>query len=121
VVVFAVAIIPFARDSVSGGGAVIQNQKLNAAEAAGLDRLFAKTSPRRILACGAPAGALGWQSGLAWHLDLNVAQVGYAPRAHYVTKPVAYFSRSGTRWSISLLNTPAALRSRCEGLDGLSS
>ena len=67
------------------------------------------------------AGALGWQSGLAWHLGLNVASVGYAPRSHYTSHPVAYFSRSGTHWSITLLNTPAALASRCAPLNGLTS
>lgn len=122
VVLFAVALIPFARDSVDGGRGVIENQKLNAAEETGLDRLMARTGgASRVLACGAPAGALGWQSALAWQLGLNVARVGYAPESHYRSQPVTFFSRQGTRWQISLLNTPTSLQARCRRLNGLSS
>ncbi len=122
VVGFGVASVPFARHSVDGARGVIENQKLNAGEADGLARLMARTGgARRVLDCGAPAGALGWQSSLAWHLGLNVASVGYAPRSHYTSHPVAYFTRSGTHWSIRLLNTPAALQTRCAALNGLTS
>ena len=121
VVVFVVALVPFARHSVNATRGVVENQRLNAAEEDGLNRLMAKTGgASRVLACGAPAGALGWQSGLAWELGLNVASVGYAPKSHYST-PVVYFSRDGTRWSIALLNTPASLQARCAGLNGLTS
>jgi hypothetical protein len=120
-IVFVIAVIPFARDSVNAVGPVVDNQKTNAAEFAGLNRLFAKTTPSAVLACGAPAGALGWQSGLAWELGLNVGAVGFSPKSHYRTKPVAFFSRDGNHWTIDLLNTPASLQSRCSSLDGLSS
>jgi hypothetical protein len=120
-VLFAVALIPFVRDSVSGARVVLSNQRLNAAEEDGLTALLARSGgATRVLACGAPAGALGWQSALAWQLGLNVARVGYAPRSHY-TQPVTYFHRHGTSWTLSLLNPSPALASRCAGLNGLTS
>jgi hypothetical protein len=122
VLAFLAALVPFAHDSVNGARAVISNQKLNAAEIDGLNRLMAKTGgAQRVLSCGAPAAALGWQSGVAWELGLDVGDVGFSPKSDYRSSPVVFFNRDGARWSISLLNPSAAARSRCSSLNGLSS
>jgi hypothetical protein len=116
-----VALVPFAHRSVNGARAVISNQALNTAELDGLDALMAKTGgPGRVLACGAPVTSLGWQSGLAWQLGLDVAAVGFAPVPDYQTQPIVSFKRTASTWTIQLHNTPASLAARCASLNGLS-
>jgi hypothetical protein len=122
VVAFLVGLVPFAHRSVNATRAVVENQHLNAIQLSNLDRLMAKTGgAQRVLACGAPAVTLGWQSGIAWQLGLNVGSVGYGAGPLHSGRPVVYFLAGRTHWSIRLVNTPAALESRCAGLNGLSS
>ena len=122
VVAFLVAVVPFAHNSVNGTRAEVTNQKLNTAEFNGLNRLMAMTGGARVVrACGRPAVTLGWQSGLAWQLDLDVADVDIAPRASLTSFPVVYFHRRGIHWSVRLLNAdPAGEPAACAALDGLA-
>jgi hypothetical protein len=119
---FGVVAEPFVNASVNATRAVVANQKLNAAQLRNLNRLIARSGgASHVLACGAPAVTLGWQSGLAWQLGLNVASVGYGAGPLHSGRPVVEFRTTQTSWSIKLLNTPASLTSSCAGLNGLSS
>lgn len=121
VLIFLAGIVPFARTSVDGGRGIVENQQLDARELAGLTRLVRRAGVHQILNCGAPVAALGWQSGVAWELGINVGVVGFRPLRSYRTFPVVAFSHTGPHWRLTLLNEPTVASVACAPLQGLSS
>jgi hypothetical protein len=120
VVGFLVALEPFAHASVNAARGVIENQKLDTDELNGLTQLVDRAGGApRILACGSPAGPLGWQSGLALQLNLDVGDVGFGDKRHFST-PVVYFSHEDSHWTMTVLNPPADETASCQALNGAS-
>jgi hypothetical protein len=86
-----------------------------------IDRLQAVVDriggPSRIKTCGQPVTFVGFQSTLAWMVDLNVGNVGYKPgreirRGH----PIVLFKPHEQGWQVRPIHTLPVARAACARL-----
>jgi hypothetical protein len=71
----------------------------------------------RIKACGQPVTFVGFQSTLAWMVDLNVGNVGYKPgRAIDRGDPIVLFKPHELGWQVRPIHTLPASRAACAKL-----
>jgi hypothetical protein len=73
--------------------------------------------PSRIRACGQPVTTVGWQSTLAWEVELNVGNVGYKPgRSINKGNPIVLFKPHMLGWQVRPIHTLPANRAACSSL-----
>jgi hypothetical protein len=73
--------------------------------------------PSAIRACGQPVTTVGWQSTLAWEVELNVGNVGYKPgRSINKGNPIVLFKPHMLGWQVRPIHTLAANRAACSSL-----
>ncbi len=73
--------------------------------------------PSRIRACGQPVTIVGWQSKLAWEVELNVGNVGYKPgRSINKGNPIVLFKPHMLGWQVRPIHTLPANRAACSSL-----
>lgn len=73
--------------------------------------------PERILACGQAVTEVGFQSLLAWHLDVNVAAVGRDPHAWIKAGgPIVLFEPQGAGWTVNPIHIPRGKQLNCTRL-----
>jgi hypothetical protein len=73
--------------------------------------------PDAIKACGQPVSLLGFQSTVAWFVDLNVGNVGYKPgRSIGRGDQIVLFKPHDNGWQVRLYNLPAPVKARCDQL-----
>jgi hypothetical protein len=79
-----------------------------------IDRLG---GPDRIRGCGQPVTVVGWQSKVAWHMDLNVGNVGYKPgREIGQGDPIVVLKPHLGGWQVRPVHTEPAERTACAPL-----
>jgi hypothetical protein len=79
-----------------------------------LDHLVVRAGRARILACGEPVTRVAFQSILAWHMNLNVADVGYSPPLFYsYGQPEVLFLAKYAGFTVAPVHAHA---SACAGL-----
>ena len=70
--------------------------------------------PERIKACGQPVSWLGYQSELAWAIQLNVGNVGWRPgRSIDSGAPIVYFKPYRRGWQLRPIHTEPREAAAC--------
>lgn len=113
-----VALVPTARARVREIHDEIINRRHAGTQ---IDRLHAVIDrdggPSRIRACGQPVTVLGFQSTLAWELDVNVGNVGFKPaRSIHRGAPIVLFKPHQLGWQVLPIHSPTASHVDCAGL-----
>jgi hypothetical protein len=73
--------------------------------------------PSAIKSCGQPVTTVGWQSTLAWEVELNVGNVGYKPgRSINKGNPIVFFKPHQLGWQVRPIHTLASNRAACASL-----
>ena len=73
--------------------------------------------PDAIKACGQPVSLLGFQSTVAWYVNLNVGNVGYKPgRSIGRGDQIVLFKPHDNGWQVRVYNLPAGVKARCDAL-----
>jgi hypothetical protein len=73
--------------------------------------------PDAIKACGQPVSLIGFQSTVAWYVDLNVGNIGYKPgRSIGSGDQIVLFKPHDNGWQVRLYNLPATVKARCDAL-----
>jgi hypothetical protein len=73
--------------------------------------------PARIRGCGQPVTTVGWQSILAWEVELNVGNVGFRPgRSIDKGNPIVLFKPHMGGWQVRPIHTLPANRVACSSL-----
>jgi hypothetical protein len=86
-----------------------------------VDRLEAVISriggPDKVKACGQPVSLVGFQSTLAWEVDLNVGNVGYRPgKSIQKGVPIVLFKPHEVGWQVRPYNLPPSRQTGCHAL-----
>jgi hypothetical protein len=113
------ALAPSAVEALSAERAAIARQLRDTRQ---LDRLSAIVAAdggaRMIRGCGQPVTLVGFQSALAWELDMNVGAVGFRPgRAIDSGRPIVFFKPHDYGWIVHADHQSGAARARCRRLD----
>ena len=114
-----VAIAPEARSRVRTVRHLIQDSRHSAKQ---IDRLHkvidADGGPDAIKACGQPVSLLGFQSTVAWFVNLNVGNVGFRPgKSIGRGDQIVLFKPHDNGWQVRLYNVPATVKAKCEQLE----
>lgn len=73
--------------------------------------------PSRIRQCGQPVTIVGWQSTLAWEVNLNVGNVGYKPgRSIRKGDPIVLFKPHELGWQVRPIHILASNLAACSSL-----
>jgi hypothetical protein len=73
--------------------------------------------PDAIKSCGQPVSLLGFQSTVAWFVDLNVGNVGFRPgKSIGRGDQIVLFKPHNNGWQVRLYNLPASVKARCDQL-----
>jgi hypothetical protein len=79
--------------------------------------ILADGGAARIRSCGRPVTVLGYQSTLAWEVDMNVWSVGFRPGLDIRRgAPIVLFKPHGTGWSVRPIHTSPRNSARCAAL-----
>jgi hypothetical protein len=118
VVILVALLVPIARHRERLLGRQVINTKLNARLLNGIPRAIARAGgATRVKSCGKPVTFLGWQSMLAFDIDLNVGNVGYRPGREIGSgRPIVVFRPNGLGWTVRPLHLRAADQTRCSAL-----
>ncbi len=74
--------------------------------------------PDAIKACGQPVSLLGFQSTVAWFVNVNVGNVGFRPgKSIGRGDQIVLFKPHDNGWQVRLYNVPATVKARCEQLE----
>ena len=74
--------------------------------------------PDAIKACGQPVSLLGFQSTVAWFVNLNVGNVGFRPgKSIGRGDQIVLFKPHDNGWQVRLYNVPATVKAKCEQLE----
>jgi hypothetical protein len=117
--VLVAAMVPWVSDGARTDRDLIDQARL---DATAIDRLGAVVAAdggaRAIRTCGQPVSLLGFQSTLAWELDMNVGNVGYRPGAAIDSgAPIVFFKPHRHGWIVRATHPRPALAARCALLD----
>lgn len=118
VLVFLAASWSFAHATGQTVGAQVTRQRQNAVRVDRLSAVIAADGgPRAIRQCGQPVSTLGFQSTLAWELDMNVGNIGYMPgKSIRSGRPIVFFKPNGLGWEVRSDNPARATSARCSAL-----
>ena len=113
-----VALAPAASSRVHTVRRLIENSRHSAKQIDRLHRVIDKEGGAdTIKACGQPVSLLGFQSTVAWYVDLNVGNVGFPPgRSIGRGDQIVLFKPHDNGWQVRLYNLPAPVKARCDQL-----
>ena len=73
--------------------------------------------PDTVKACGQPVSLIGFQSTVAWFVNLNVGNVGFRPgKSIGRGDQIVLFKPHDNGWQVRLYNLPASVKTRCDQL-----
>ena len=73
--------------------------------------------PDTIKSCGQPVSSIGYQSAVAWYVDLNVGNVGFRPgKSIGRGNQIVLFKPHDNGWQVRLYNLPESVKARCDQL-----
>ena len=73
--------------------------------------------PDAIKSCGQPVSLLGFQSTVAWFVDLNVGNVGFRPgKSIGRGDQIVLFKPHDNGWQVRPYNLPASVKAKCDQL-----
>jgi hypothetical protein len=73
--------------------------------------------PDAVKACGQPVSLVGFQSTVAWFVDLNVGNVGFRPgKSIGRGDQIVLFKPHDNGWQVRLYNLPASVKAKCDQL-----
>jgi hypothetical protein len=115
----AVASVSFVRATARTDRIGVDDQKIGVLRLDRLSQLVALDGgARAIRSCGQPVTGLGWQSTMAWELDMNTGNVGFTPAKSYkLGTPMMWFQFVGYGWKVTAIHVAAANVARCAKLD----
>jgi hypothetical protein len=113
-----VALAPDARSRVRTVRGLIEDSRHSAKQ---IDRLHKVIDddggPDAIKACGQPVSLLGFQSTVAWFVNLNVGNVGFRPgKSIGRGDQIVLFKPHDNGWQVRLYNLPAPVKGKCDRL-----
>jgi hypothetical protein len=113
-----VALAPDARSRLHTMRGLIEDSRHSAKQ---IDRLHKVIDddggPDAIKSCGQPVSLLGFQSTVAWFVDLNVGNVGFRPgKSIGRGDQIVLFKPHDNGWQVRLYNLPAEVKARCDQL-----
>ena len=113
-----VALAPDARSRVRTVRSLIQDSRHSAKQIDRLHKVIDKDGgPDAIKSCGQPVSLVGFQSTVAWYVDLNVGNVGYKPgKSIGGGDQIVLFKPHDNGWQVRLYNLPASVKARCDQL-----
>jgi hypothetical protein len=113
------ALAPGAVHAVRADRAAIARERRDARQLSRLSAVVAADGgARAIRGCGQPVSLLGFQSALAWELDMNVGAVGFHPgRAIDSGRPIVFFKPHDRGWIVRADHPRPASAARCRRLD----
>ena len=117
VAVLVVTLVPDARTQLDATRYQVHKGRVSAARINRLAAVIDQYGVHRIRSCGQPISHIGLQSTLAWHLDMNVGNVGFNPgKAIGRGKPVIYFNPHLMGWRVRPYNLRKATAAECSQL-----
>jgi hypothetical protein len=119
VIVLGAAMIPYIRSTLRTDHGLVDEAHVAQVQ---IDRLSAVVAAdggaRAIRECGQPVSTLGYQSTLAWELDMNVGNVGFKPgRSIDSGIPIVFFKPHKYGWIVHATHSAPAAAARCAKLD----
>ncbi len=73
--------------------------------------------PDTIKSCGQPVSLIGYQSAVAWFVNLNVGNVGFRPgKSIGRGNQIVLFKPHDNGWQVRLYNLPKSVKARCDQL-----
>ncbi len=119
---FAISFLPAARSRAKVERADLTHERLRTKFVDRLPGLIARLGgPARLFACGTPTTIIGYQSVLAWDLGANTGSLFWTPHLGRVDpRPVVLFQPTPHAWKVMTIDTPAAKRAQCRGLNVVS-
>jgi hypothetical protein len=113
-----VALAPDARSRVRTVRYLIEDSRHSAKQ---IDRLHKVIDddggPDVIKACGQPVSLIGFQSAVAWFVDLNVGNVGFRPgKSIGRGDKIVLFKPHDNGWQVRLYNLSPAAKPQCDQL-----
>jgi hypothetical protein len=73
--------------------------------------------PDTIKSCGQPVSLIGFQSTVAYYVDLNVGNVGFRPgKSIGRGDQIVLFKPHDNGWQVRLYNLPPEVKARCDQL-----
>ncbi len=118
VVVLAAALAPTVRSRVHETRSNYAVARTHARQVNRLRDVIARIGgPVRVKTCGQPVSLVGFQSTLAWEVDLNVGDVGFHPgRAIGRGQTIVMFKPHRVGWQVRPYNLPASAAASCRAL-----
>jgi hypothetical protein len=113
-----IALVPTAGSRVRDVRHQISNARHSARQIDRLHQVIDKDGGAdSVKACGQPVSLIGFQSTVAWYVDLNVGNVGYKPgRSIGRGDQIVLFKPHDNGWQVRLYNLPASVKARCDQL-----
>lgn len=118
VVAVAVAGVFFIHQTVRTDRTLVDGKRITVQYLDRLSQLVAMDGgARAIRSCGQPVTGIGWQSILAWELDMNTGNVGFnAAKTYKLGKPMMHFKWKGYGWTVIPSHIAPANVARCTKL-----
>jgi hypothetical protein len=115
--VLAGAMLPAAASRLRTERRDLTHERARAAEIGRLSTVVARLGAARILTCGQPNIPIGYQSQLAWYLDLKIGDLYVTPSsARAPGHPLVNMFPLSNGWKVFPSNVDAAHAARCRGL-----
>jgi hypothetical protein len=113
-----VALAPDARSRVRTMRGLIEDSRHSAKEIDRLHRVIDDDGgPDAVKACGQPVSFIGFQSTVAWFVNLNVGNVGFRPgKSIGRGDQIVLFKPHDNGWQVRLYNLPAPIKAKCDQL-----
>ncbi len=120
IAVFAGSMLPAAHQRVTNERKELTHERQRTQQIGRLGTVVGLLGASRIVACGQPDIAIGYQSQLAWYLDVKIGSlyVGNYELAH-LGHPLVHFREIANGWQVYAQVGPTAskaTRARCSGL-----
>jgi hypothetical protein len=113
-----VALAPDARSRVRTMRGLIEDSRHSAKQIDRLRQVIATDGgPDTIKSCGQPVSLIGFQSTVAYYVDLNVGNVGFRPgKSIGRGDQIVLFKPHDNGWQVRLYNLPPEVKARCDQL-----
>jgi hypothetical protein len=113
-----VALAPSARSHVRTIRGLLEDSRHSARQ---IDRLHKVIDddggPDAVKSCGQPVSLVGFQSTVAWFVNLNVGNVGFRPgKSISRGDQIVLFKPHDNGWQVRLYNLPTSVKARCDQL-----
>jgi hypothetical protein len=117
VLLMAGTLVPAARSRLRAEGTDLRHEQARAKEISRLSTVISRLGASHILGCGTPKIPIGYQSILAWYLDIKIGVLWINPHTfalHPITTVNFYPLHNG--WRVFPSHVTAASESHCHGL-----